>query len=611
MWDLYLPSTGTTTGGAGLAETVFDNATAKPDFVQLSRKVDGVWQDVTAARFRDDVLQIAKGFIAQGVRFGDSVGILASNSYEWTLVDYALWTLGVRSVPLHPTASSEQVATTLSETGAMGCVVDHDTHLMTLGPILRRLPGLIRIWEVHNTGVRTLMDAGRDIADPVVQRYRQAVTADTPASVVYTSGTNGRPKGCVLTHGQLAAQADSMLQHAEPIVHGIRGGAASTLLLQPLSHVSGRTAQVCALRGSVRLAHHAGESAAGLMSDLATFRPTFLLAGPALFEHVLDTARRQAETAGQSAGFERAVEVAVTYAEARERQQLRRGPGPGTALRLQHLTYDKSVYRRIRQAFGDRLRNAISGGSALTRELGLFFLGAGITVHEGYGLTESCSGVVCNPPGRPKFGTVGRPVPGAHVYIADDGEVLLAGDQIFSQYLLDKPPTRQVLRDGWLATGDLGFVDDEGYLTITGRKNDSIVTIGGKKVSPHVLEEQVRSHPFVAHCVAVGDGMPFVSLLVTLDHEALRHWRKLRGDAPRSPELEAQSADVEREVRQAINAVNAQVSRAESIGAFRILPAPFTREAGLLTPTSKVRRAEVLRRYAGEIRQMYSQAALS
>ncbi|MFJ7078570.1 AMP-dependent synthetase/ligase [Streptomyces sp. NPDC098781] len=594
------------TEGGGLADTVFSNALSQPDFIQLTRKIDGAWHDVTSSQFRDDVVAVAKGLIASGISFGDCVGIMAANSYEWTLFDYAMWTIGVISVPIYPTASPDQVATILSDTGAVACIVENEDHVMTVGSVMHKLPRLSALWELETGAVNFLMEAGLYISDETVERQRRAVGPQATASIVYTSGTTGKPKGCVLTHGNLAAQADSMLELAWDIIHDLRRGAEpSTLLFLPLSHVFGRTVQVCAVRGSVRLGHNTTMTAAGLMSDLASFRPTFLLAVPHIYERVLKVAERKAETAGRSALFDRAVAVAVAYAEAIERRKFKNGTGPSTLLRLRRALYDRLVYRKIREAFGGSVKNVISGGSTFKREVGLFFYGAGIKIHEGYGLTESCAGAFCNPHDKIKFGTVGRPVPGIQVHIAEDGEIMLRGEQVFRRYLNDESASQQVLKGDWLATGDLGFVDADGYLAITGRKKDIIVTSGGKSVSPQPLEQWVRDHPFIDQCVAVGDDLPYVSALITLDQEAMMHWLSLHGRGGQTPEDALMASNAMKEVQRAVSSANSHVSRAESIRKFYIIPRPFTQEEGLLTPTLKVRRKEVMRRYASEIRRMY------
>jgi long-chain acyl-CoA synthetase len=346
-------------------------------------------------------------------------------------------------------------------------------------------------------------------------------------------------------------------------------------------------------------------SARALMPDLKSFRPTFVQAVPHLFEKIFRGARRKAEAEGRLGPFDKAVDLAVRYAEATERKAFGTGPGPGPSLRVQHQVYDRLVYTKLREAMGGRCRYAMSGGSAMERRLGLFFDGAGMRIFEGYGLTESTAAAVANPPERPRFGTVGQPVPGTSVRIADDGEILLHGGQIFDGYLNNPRASQASLREGWLATGDLGSLDDDGYLTITGRKKEILVTSGGKSVSPGPLEDRVREHPLVGQCIVLGNDRPYVSALLTLDQESVQHWLSMR-DKPemRASEL-LQDPDLETEMRRAVVAANTQVSQAESIRTFRILAAPFTEEEGLLTPSLKLKRAAIESAYAAEIEALY------
>ncbi|MEU6171424.1 AMP-dependent synthetase/ligase [Streptantibioticus parmotrematis] len=605
MREFTVPPCETAPQAGGLADSVFAHADEAPDAVVLGRKVDGEWRDVSAARFRDEVLALAKGLLADGVRFGDRVGIMSRTRYEWTLFDYALWAIGAQPVPVYPTSSSDQVRWMLHDSGAVACVVEHEDHAMTIGAVVDQLPQLERLWQLDAGAVPDLMAAGEDIDDEVVARHRLAVTPDATATVIYTSGTTGRPKGCVLTHANFMAEADNVVGRWEPVFHSKAGDEASTLLFLPLAHVFGRMVEVAAIRARVRLGHQPSLAADDLMPDLAAFRPTFMLAVPYVFEKVFGAARRKAELGGKLGPFDKAVEVAVRYAEALEAKAFGTGPGPGASLRVQHQLYDKLVYAKMRDALGGRLRHAMSGGSAMERDLGLFFAGAGVTIYEGYGLTETTAAATANPPERTRYGTVGQPVPGTTVHIADDGEVWLRGGQVFAGYLNNPKATDEVLHDGWLATGDLGALDDEGYLTITGRKKEILVTSGGKSVSPVPLEDRVRAHPLVAQCVVVGNDRPFVAALVTLDPEAVEHWLSMRGKPSMPPEQLVRDPDVETEVRRAVVAANTLVSKAESIRTFRILAARFSEEKGLLTPSLKLKRKAIEKAYGAEIEALY------
>ncbi|MFC8099691.1 AMP-dependent synthetase/ligase [Streptomyces sp. NPDC057363] len=591
----------------GLADVVFRHAQEDPRHIALGRKDDaGQWRDVTAGAFRDEVLALAKGLLAQGIRFGDRVAIMSRTRYEWTLFDFALWTIGAQVVPVYPTSSPEQCVWMLYDAEVTAAVVEHEDHAMTIATVIDRLPRLRGLWQLDSGAVQELYEAGAHLDDDVVHRHRKAVTPDTPATVIYTSGTTGRPKGCVISHGNFMYEADTVIERWEPVFHSRKGDEAATLLFLPLAHVFGRMVEVAAIRGRVRFGHQPQLNAAALLPDLAAFRPTFILAVPYIFEKVFNAARRKAEKEGKAGPFEKAVDVAVKYAEAVEAKAWGVGPGPSAGLRVQHQLFDKLVYTKVRAAMGGRLRNAMSGGSAMDRRLGLFFAGAGVQIYEGYGLTESTAAATANPPERTRYGTVGRPVPGVTVHIADDGEIWLNGDNVFQGYLNNPKATHETLRDGWLATGDLGALDEDGYLTITGRKKEILVTSGGKSLSPGLLEERVRDHPLVNQCIVVGNDRPYVAALITLDQEAVDHWLTMR-NKPRLPAAElVHDADLETEVRRAVVAANTLVSQAESIRTFRVLAQPFTEEHGLLTPSLKLKRKAIEKAYGSEVEALYT-----
>ncbi|MEV0255695.1 AMP-binding protein [Streptomyces sp. NPDC050732] len=589
----------------GLADAVFDHAVEDPTRIAFGRKTDGRWSDVTAAEFRDEVLALAKGLIAQGVRFGDRVAIMSRTRYEWTLFDFALWTIGAQVVPIYPTSSADQVLWMLHDAQVSAAMVEHEDHAMTIGSVVDRLPQLRRLWQLDADAVGELTGAGREIDDDVVHRHRRAVTPDSIATIIYTSGTTGRPKGCLISHANFMFEADVMVGRWEPVFHSKRGDEATTLLFLPLAHVFGRMVQVAAVRGRVKMGHQPNLNAAALLPDLAAFRPSFILAVPYIFEKVFNAARRKAEKDGRAGPFDKAVECAVRYADALEAKAFGTGPGPSAGLRMQHQLFDKLVYSKVREAMGGRVRHAMSGGSGMDRRLGLFFAGAGVTIYEGYGLTESTAAATANPPERTRYGTVGPAIPGTTVHIAEDGEVWLRGGNVFQGYLNDPKATDATLRDGWLATGDLGALDEDGYLTITGRKKEILVTSGGKSVSPAQLEERVRDHPLVAQCVVVGNDRPYIAALVTLDSEAVEHWLTMRRKPQLPPGELVRDPDLETEVRRAVVAANTLVSQAESIRTFRILAHQFTEEHGLLTPSLKLKRKAIETVYSAEVDALY------
>ncbi|MBQ1120326.1 long-chain fatty acid--CoA ligase [Streptomyces sp. A73] len=606
MREFTVPALATAPQVGGVADAVFAHADQTPHLPLLARKdADGTWQDVPAARFRDEVVAVAKGLLAQGVRFGDRVALMSRTRYEWTLLDFALWAVGAQPVPVYPTSSAEQVAWMLHDAEVTAAVVEHEDHAMTVGSVVDGLPRLKKLWQLDAGAVQELMAAGAHLEDEVVHRHRLALTPDTVATVIYTSGTTGRPKGCVITHANFMAETDNIIARYDRVFSAKAGEQGSLLLFLPLAHVFGRMVEVAAVRAGLKLGHQPQMSARALLPDLAAFRPTFVQAVPHLFEKIFQGARRKAESEGKLGPFDKAVDVAVRYAEAVEHKAFGTGPGPGTSLRMQHQLYDKLVYSKLRHALGGRCRYAMSGGSAMERRLGLFFDGAGMRIFEGYGLTETTAAAVANPPERPRFGTVGQPVPGTTVRIAEDGEILLRGGHVFGGYLNNARATQAALRGGWLATGDLGTLDDDGYLTITGRKKEILVTSSGKSVSPGLLEERVREHPLVGQCVVLGNDRPYVSALLTLDQEAVQHWLAMRAKPELDPAELLRDEDLETEMRRAVVAANTQVSQAESIRTFRILATPFTEEDGLLTPSLKLRRAAIEMAYAAEIEALY------
>ena len=590
----------------GLADVVFERAQEDPLHISLGRKDEqGQWRDVTAAEFRDEVLALAKGLLARGIRFGDRVAIMSRTRYEWTLFDFALWTIGVQVVPIYPTSSAEQCFWMLYDAECSAAIVEHEDHAMTIASVIDRLPQLHQLWQLDLGAVQELYDAGAYIDDDVVHRHRQAVTPESTATIIYTSGTTGRPKGCVISHGSFMYEADTVAEHMEPVFHSKKGDEAATLLFLPLAHVFGRMVEVTGIRHGIRFGHQPQMNAATLLPDLQAFKPTFILAVPYIFEKVFNASRRKAEKDGKAGPFEKAVEIAVKYADAVEAKAWGIGPGPSAGLRVQHQLFDKLVYSKLRAAMGGRIRNAISGGSAMDRRLGLFFAGAGVQIYEGYGLTESTAAATANPPERTRYGTVGQPIPGVTVHIADDGEIWLHGPNVFQGYLNNPKATDETLHDGWLATGDLGSLDEDGFLTITGRKKEILVTSGGKSVSPALLEERVRDHPLVNQCIVVGNDRPYIAALVTLDQEAVEHWLTMRGKPQMSPAQLVRDADLETEVRRSVVAANTLVSQAESIRTFRILAQPFTEEHGLLTPSLKLKRKAIENAYANEVEALY------
>ncbi|GAA1531692.1 AMP-dependent synthetase/ligase [Streptomyces albidochromogenes] len=591
-----------------LADIPFDNAREAPaDPVIGRRQHDGTWHDMTAAEFAADVLAVAKGLVAEGLRPGDRIAIMSRTTYEWTLLDFAAWAAGLITVPLYPTSSAFQARWILQDSGAVACAVESADQARVISPERQHLHDLAHLWEFDTGAVDRLRAAGRNVPDAVVAARRAGPEPDSVATLVYTSGTTGRPKGCVLTHANFFAEVDNAIELLHPVFKAVSEEPASTLLFLPLSHVFGRMVAIGCLRARVRLGHAPSIATDDLLAALAGFRPTFLPAIPYVLEKVFNTGRATAEKMGRASSFDRAARIAQRYGEALEAREHGTGEGPGYALRAARALYDPLVYRRIRAALGGRVKYAICGGSPLGRRLASFYAGAGIEVFEGYGLTETTAAATVTPPLRPRLGTVGQPLPGTAVRIADDGEVLLRGGQVFGGYWdRERQAPVDVTRDGgWLATGDLGALDDDGYLTITGRKKDVIITSGGKNVAPAPLEDWLRAHPLVGQCLVLGDNRPYITALLTLEPDGLGHWRRMtkKQDVPLRDLVDDE--DLRAALQRAVDEANRLVSRAESIRAFKVLPVEFTEENGYLTPSLKLRRAAILRDFGAETAALY------
>ncbi len=588
------PLTPPITSGS-LADIVVTNAAEAPDTVVARRKTEGVWGDVSATELADDVAAVARGLVARGLPQGGRVGLMSRTTYEWMLLDLATWAAGGVVVPIYPTSSAEQAEWILSDSEAFCCLVES----VELAGVVATTDLTLPVWRIDGGLVDELRQEGADVPAAVVDERRSALGPDTTATIIYTSGTTGRPKGCVLTHRNLMAEVDSIAELLLPPFRAATGVEPSTILFLPLAHVLGRSVQLACLRARVTIGHAPSVKPDELRPELASFGPTFLVGIPYVFEKIRDVARQQATEMGKEGAFGRAERIAERYGrlvlEVDARSSISWTGLIG--LRLAHQLYDLLVYRRIRAALGGRVRYAISGGSTLSPQLTHFFAGAGVVIVQGYGLTETCAAITVNPPLRPRPDSVGRPVPGASVRVAPDGEVQVQAPQVFTAYhgLSDGPGD-----DGWFGTGDLGSLDDDGYLMLTGRAKEILVPSTGKNVSPGPLEDRLRSHPLIGQCIVIGDDRPFIAALITPDAEAVEHWCAHASDSS--------DAALRAEVQEAIDEVNATVSHAESIRAFTLVDGDFTEENGLLTPSLKVRRARVLETYADDIDSLYSSA---
>lgn len=590
-----------------LAEIPFDNAREAPADAVLSRKQpDGSWQDVTAADFAAEVLAVAKGLIADGLRGGDRIAIMARTTYEWTLLDFAGWAAGLVTVPIYPTSSAFQVRWILQDSGAAACAVETAEQARMISQERKQLGDLTHLWQFDTGALGRLKSLGKDVPDDAVAARRATLEPDTAATLIYTSGTTGRPKGCVLTHGNFFAEVDNAIELLHPVFKSVSKYPASTLLFLPLSHVFGRMVAIGCLRARVRLGHAPSIRTEDLLADLAGFKPSFLLAIPYVLEKVYNTGRATAEKMGRASSFDRAARIAQRYGRAVEAAEHGTGPGPGWGLRAARAVYDPLVYRRIRAALGGHVRYAICGGSPLGGRLAAFYAGAGIEIFEGYGLTETTAAATVTPPLRPRLGTVGWPLPGTAVRIAEDGEVLLSGGQVFQGYWdTERGEAVPALDGGWFATGDLGALDEDGYLTITGRKKDILITTGGKNVTPAPLEDWLRAHPLVSQCMVVGDNRSFITALITLEPDGLSHWRQMKKKQDVPMRELVHDEELHTALQRAVDEANRLVSRAESIRKFTVLPVDFTEEGGHLTPSLKLKRDAIARDFGAEIEELY------
>ena len=597
MPDYSVPADFTIRDDANLTDAIVAHAAEYADRVVFDRKVGTAWQPVTAKQFGDEVKQAAAGLIASGVQPGERVCIMSSTRYEWTLLDYAIWTAGAVTVPIYETSSAEQVEWIVSDSGAVAVFLESDVHQKTYDEVSSKLTGVRNVWRIDNDAVGALTTAGQGVSEDDIEQRRRTLRADSLATIIYTSGTTGRPKGCELTHGNFLFDATSTSEGLTEMF----GEDQSTLLFLPLAHVFARIIQVGCVQNRVRMGHTADIK--NLLPDFAVFQPTFVLSVPRVFEKVYNTAKQRAHADGKGAIFDLAENVAIHYSQALDRSPIERA-----IWTVPHAVFDKLVYGKLRAALGGHAIGAISGGAPLGARLGHFFRGCGIPIYEGYGLTETTAGATVNRPDAMKVGTVGRPIPGCTVRIADDGEILLKGSNVFRGYYNNEKATSEAVEgEGWFHTGDIGVVDKDGFLTITGRKKELIVTAGGKNVAPAVLEDRLRAHALVSQCMVVGDQKPFIAALVTIDEEAFPDWKKAHGKPESATVADlAEDADLRAEIQGAVDETNKAVSKAEAIKAFRILGDDWTVESGHLTPSLKVKRNEVAKTYASDIEALYA-----
>lgn len=555
------------------------------------------WRDVSTTEFHRDVVAVAKGLAAAGVQPGDRIAFIAQTSYEWTLVDFALWFAGAVMVPVYETSSAAQIAWIIEDSGAKGIITERPEHDEKLGEAAETIDAMQWRFALHEGALDALREQGADVADDEIERRRTLADGDDVATLIYTSGSTGRPKGCVLVHSNFVELARNIESPLSQVIYP----GASTLLFITLAHVFARFISVLCVSGGVKVGHQPDTSK--LVPALGTFRPTFLLAVPRVFEKVYNSAEQKASSSGRGKIFRRAADVAVAYS-----RSLDAGRTP-LLLSLQFRLFDRLVYSKLRATMGGRVRHAVSGSAPLGARLGHFYRAIGITVLEGYGLTETTAPLSVNRPENSKIGTVGPPLPGVSVRIADDGEILVKGVNVFREYWNNPAATAEAFDGEWFRTGDVGKMDDEGYITVTGRSKEIIVTSGGKNVSPAALEDPIRAHPIVNQIVVLGDQRPFISALVTLDTDMLPDWLESEGeDRGMSLADATQNPVVLAGIQKAIDRANAQVSRAESIRKFVVLDDQFTEANGTLTPKMSIKRAAILDTYASVIDGIYDAA---
>jgi long-chain acyl-CoA synthetase len=594
MNEISIPAIIPPAAAGNLTNLISERAWFEPERIVASRPFGDNWQPVTAKEFEDEIRAVAKGLIASGINEGDRVAIMARTRYEWTILDFAIWYSGAVPVPIYETSSAEQVDWILSDSGAVAIIVETSVLAEVVKPVMPAACKLI--WSITDNALSTLTEAGKSISDDVVTQRRNSLTPESLATLIYTSGTTGKPKGVQLTHANFLSECGNVVNGASDLF--LKPGG-STLLFLPVAHVFGRMVQIGAITAGLHLAH-CGDITR-LPADLASFKPTFVLAVPRIFEKIYNGGEAKAEAAGKGKIFAKAAEVAIAYSQGLDTKKI------SPMLRIQHGLFDKLVYAKIRAGMGGRVEAAISGGAPLGERLGHFYRGAGIRVLEGYGLTETTAGATLNLTWAHEVGSVGKPIPGNTIKIAEDGEVLIKGPIVMKGYWKNDAANAEVFTsDRFFKTGDLGRIDDAGFLYIVGRKKELIVTAGGKNVAPAVLEDRLRSHPLISQCMVVGDNKPFIAALITLDPDSIKPWMVANKKEGATIAELAKDPALLSVIQSAVDETNKAVSRAESIRKFTVLPVDFTIAGGQLTAKLSVKRHVVGQQFASEIDELFA-----
>ena len=595
MNEISVPALVEVPANGNLTQYISERASLEPNRITMSRPLGDGWQPVTAREVEQEIRSVAKGLVASGINAGDRVAIMARTRYEWTILDFAIWYAGGCVVPIYETSSAEQIDWILNDSGSVGIIAETPTHrelVETVKPSHTK-----HVWTMTEDILGALSLAGAQISDAEIDKRRNSLTAEDVATLIYTSGTTGKPKGVVLTHGNFISECGNVVEGASDLF--LRPGG-STLLFLPVAHVFGRMVQIGSIRAGLHLAH-CSDPVGRLPKDLASFKPTFVLAVPRIFEKIYNGAEAKAEAAGKGKIFRKAADVAIAYSQAVDSGKM------SPVLKLKHGLFDKLVFSKIRHGMGGRVEAAISGGAPLGERLGHFYRGAGVTILEGYGLTETTAGATLNLTKHLRVGSVGRPIPGTSVKIAEDGEVLIKGPIVMRGYWQNDKANEEVFTsDRWFRSGDLGKLDDQGYLYIVGRKKELIVTAGGKNVAPAVLEDRLRAHPLVSQCIVLGDNQPFIAALITIDQDMLKGWVATNKKEGASMQDLANDPDLITVIQTAVDEANKAVSKAESIRKFTILPTDFTIAGGHLTAKLSLKRHVINQEFASVIAQLFA-----